>query len=129
MKKTFLVSGSLFGMLAVVLGAFGAHALEKLLDPDAIATYETAVKYQMYHAILLLFLGISNTFSAKTLHILKYLFIAGILLFSGSIYFLATNTLTSFDFKTIGFITPVGGSLLILGWALMCFKLIAKKNQ
>ncbi|XLS28790.1 DUF423 domain-containing protein [Flavobacteriaceae bacterium M23B6Z8] len=129
MKKTFLIFGTLFGMLSVVFGAFGAHALERVLDTDAIATFETAVKYQMYHALLLLFLGISEVYSNKTLKILRALLISGIFLFSGSIYLLATNALTSFDFKVIGFITPIGGSLLIISWILMFYKLIVKKRE
>ncbi|WP_340199715.1 DUF423 domain-containing protein [Ascidiimonas sp. W6] len=129
MKKTILIFGSLFGMLAVVFGAFGAHALEKVLNENAIATFETAVKYQMYHALLLLFLGSSNVFSHNTLKLLKSFLILGIVLFSGSIYLLATNTLTSFDFKIIGFITPIGGGLLIVSWALMFYKLITTKRE
>lgn len=129
MKKTFLIFGTLFGMLSVVFGAFGAHALEKFLSADAIATFETAVRYQMYHALLLLFLGISSVFSDQTLKILRILLITGIFLFSGSIYLLATNSLTSFDFKVIGIITPIGGSLLIISWILMFYKLIVKRAE
>ncbi len=129
MKRTFLIFGSLFGMLAVIIGAFGAHALEKVLNADSIATFETGVKYQMYHALLLLFLGVQDVFTTKTLKILRFLLVLGILLFSGSIYFLATNSLTSFDFKVIGFITPIGGTLLIIGWALILVQLILKKSN
>lgn len=129
MKRTFLIYGSLFGMLAVIIGAFGAHALEKVLSADAIATFETGVKYQMYHALLLLFLGVQDVFTTKTLKILRFLLVFGILLFSGSIYFLATNSITSFNFRVIGFITPIGGSLLIIAWALIFIKLILKKSN
>lgn len=129
MKKTFLIFGSLFGLLAVVLGAFGAHALGKLIDAAKIATFETGVRYQMYHALLMLFLSTSKIFSDKVLRVLRFLIITGIVLFSGSIYFLATNSLTSFDFKTFGFITPIGGTLLITAWAIILIKSMGSNKE
>lgn len=119
MNQTIFLTGILFGVLAVVLGAFGAHGLEKLVDTDAIQTWETGVTYQMYHALLLLVLANVGAVSTARKKWVFYCLLTGIVLFSFSIYFLATNTLTSFDFKGIGFVTPIGGLALILGWVLL----------
>ncbi|MDT7829181.1 DUF423 domain-containing protein [Pricia sp. S334] len=118
MDKTVFVSGIFFGVLAVILGAFGAHGLERLVEADAIRTWETGVTYQMYHALLLLLLTNVKTIPVAHKKWICYAVVAGIILFSFSIYGLATNSLTSFDFKKIGFVTPIGGLLFILGWVL-----------
>lgn len=122
MNRTIFLTGIVFGILAVILGAFGAHGLEKLIDADAISTFETGVTYQMYHALFLLILGTTSRLPEKSKKWIYYLIISGIIMFSFSIYFLATNALTPFDFKTIGFITPIGGLLLICGWALLGYR-------
>jgi len=83
----------------------------------------------MYHAIVLLFIGNTSLIQQKTKKILLYLIIFGVLLFSGSIYSLATNTLTSFDFKTVGFITPIGGLLLIISWTLLLISFFNMKSK
>ena len=114
-------------MIAIILGAFGAHALKKVLSLEQLATFETGVKYQMYHALFLLFIGLSNL-SDKVKKIIYFLVVFGVIFFSGSIYLLATNHLTSFDFKVIGFITPIGGLLLILAWAFLSINLMSKKS-
>ncbi|WP_303318857.1 DUF423 domain-containing protein [Flavivirga abyssicola] len=119
MNKKILITASIFGLLAVVFGAFGAHALKELIAVEAQQTFETGVRYQMYHAILLLFIGSTAYIQQKKKKILYYLIVLGIILFSGSIYGLATNLLTTFDFKMIGFVTPIGGLLLILAWGVM----------
>lgn len=122
MNRTIFLTGILFGILAIILGAFGAHGLEKLVDADAIQTWETGVTYQMYHALLLLVLANVKAIPEVHKKWMFYCIVAGIVLFSFSIYFLATNTLSSFDFKTIGIVTPIGGLLLILGWVLLGYK-------
>lgn len=127
MNKKIIASGALLGALAIVLGAFGAHALKKILTIEELSTFETGVKYQMYHALFLLFIGTSTLLNEKTKKTIFYLVSVGVLFFSGSIYFLATNSLTSFDFKTIGFITPIGGLLLILAWMVLFFNILKKK--
>ena len=127
MNKTILATGLLFGMLAVVLGAFGAHALKKALTPEALNTFETGVKYQMYHALFLLVLSVITIVPENTKKVVFYLIVIGMILFSFSIYLLATNKLTGFDFRKIGFITPIGGTLLILGWGYLLFSLLFKK--
>ncbi|MDF0715148.1 DUF423 domain-containing protein [Muricauda sp. 334s03] len=128
MNRTILLIGVVMGMLAIILGAFGAHGLEKLVDTEAVATFETGVRYQMYHALLLLFLGVWNGMETKTKRTVFVLVLLGVILFSFSIYLLALNSLTSFDFKIIGFLTPIGGVLMILGWAVLGFKILKTKK-
>ncbi|WP_299217725.1 DUF423 domain-containing protein [uncultured Dokdonia sp.] len=127
MNKRLLITGSILGFLGVVIGAFGAHGLEKLVDADAIATFETAVKYQIYHALLMLLVA-SFALSEKTKKVLHILILVGVILFSGSIYGLATNVLTGFDFTTIGFVTPIGGALLITAWGVLIVKFFQMKK-
>nr|WP_314898317.1 DUF423 domain-containing protein [uncultured Flavobacterium sp.] len=127
MDKKIISTGAVFGMIAIILGAFGAHALKKALPIEQLSTFETGVRYQMYHAFFLLFIGTVNSLSQKTKKTIYYLVLLGVFLFSGSIYLLATNDLTSFDFKAIGFVTPIGGLLLILAWGVLLFNLLKKK--
>ena len=123
MNKTLLVTATILGILAIILGAFAAHGLKELIGPSSIETFETGVKYQMYHALFLLFVGSPSFILETQKRRIFYVTLIGILLFSGSIYGLATNELSSFDFKSIGFITPIGGLLLIGAWILLllCF--------
>ena len=127
MNKSILVEGAILGILGIVLDAFGAHGLEKLVDADAVNTFETGVRYQIYHAFFLLIVGGTSFVDLKTKKIVFYLVIIGVLFFSGSIYGLATNELSSFDFKTIAMITPVGGLLLILSWVMVLIGIIKNK--
>lgn len=119
MKKKILITATLLGLTSVVFGAFGAHGLKELISIEAQQTFETGVRYQMYHAILLLFVGSTSLVQPKIKNVIFYFIIIGLLFFSGSIYGLATNRLTSFDFKSIAFITPIGGLLLILSWGML----------
>jgi uncharacterized membrane protein YgdD (TMEM256/DUF423 family) len=128
MDKKILSTGAIFGIIAIILGAFGAHALKKILPVEALVTFETGVRYQMYNALFLLFLGSLNDFPQKTKKYIWFLIVFGVIFFSGSIYLLATNSLTSFDFKVIGFVTPIGGLLLILGWSVLLFHFLKKKT-
>ncbi len=128
MDRKIISTGAIFGMLAIILGAFGAHALKKFLTIEELTTFETGVKYQMYHALFLLFIGMTNEVSQKTKKSIYYLVIFGVVFFSGSIYLLATNNLTPFDFKTIGFVTPIGGLLLIMAWSVLFYNLVKKKS-
>lgn len=128
-QRKFLLAGSIFGVVAVVLGAMGAHALKEILDTDALASFETGVRYQLYHALLLLFLGLENQIKNKTKRIIFYLLVVGIVFFSFSIYLLSTNSFTEFDFKKIAFITPVGGSMLIIAWLIMLVSFFKKSKN
>ncbi|GAB4158779.1 MAG: DUF423 domain-containing protein [Winogradskyella sp.] len=127
MNKRILVAGASLGILGIILGAFAAHGLEKLVDAEAITTFETGVRYQMYHAFFLFILGGTSFVGVKIKKAVFYLVIIGVVFFSGSIYGLATNQLSSFDFKTIAMITPIGGLLLILAWFTMLIGIIRNK--
>lgn len=127
MNKKILVTGAIIGITGIVLGAFAAHGLEKLVDAEAIKSFETGVRYQIYHAMLLLILGGTSFVTEKRKKMMLYLIVIGLIFFSGSIYGLATNNLSSFDFKSIAMITPVGGLLLILAWVVMLIDILKSK--
>ncbi len=117
MNKLFLKTAALLGAVAVVLGAFAAHGLKKILPPESILTFETGVRYQFYHVFALLAVGIIyREGRARLMNWSGNLFILGILLFSGSLYLLC---FISPDYKWIGAITPVGGAAFIAGWLCM----------
>lgn len=128
MNKKLITIGTLLGIVAIILGAFGAHALKKILSVDQLITFETGVRYQMYHALFLILVGTLIDITEKAKKIIFNLILSGVILFSGSIYLLATNNLTSFDFKSIGFVTPIGGLLLILGWSVLLLNIMNKKS-
>ena len=119
-----LTIASILGVLTIVLGAFGAHALKKTLTIDGLQSFETAVRYQMYHVIVLLFVNTYTGISDKKKKQISWLFFLGILLFSGSIYVIQ---LTSVSAKMIWFVTPLGGLLFILGWSIMGVSFLKKK--
>lgn len=114
--KIAYLSGALLGLLGVIAGAMGAHGLKSQLSADAMNSFETAVRFQMYHALLLLVIGY---FLEKKPHRLGsrsfWAILLGTILFSGSIYLLVLTPLS------LGLVTPLGGSILIFGWALMAF--------
>ena len=111
-----LIITCVLGMLSIVLGAFGAHALKEVLTATELLSFETAVRYQMYHVIVLLFINIYDGFTTLQKNRISYLFFLGILLFSGSIYAIHLTPITA---KSIWFVTPLGGLTLIIGWFLM----------
>lgn len=127
MNKKILISGAIFGMLAIILGAFGAHALKKVLSVDQLNSFETGVKYLMYHSFLLLFLGNTNSILETSKKTIFYLIILGTIKFSGSIFLLSTMPITNINFKPIGFITPIGGILLIIAWFSILLKIVKAK--
>jgi|TARA_B110000208_G_scaffold101328_1_gene126290 uncharacterized membrane protein YgdD (TMEM256/DUF423 family) len=119
MERKIILLASLIGGVAVVLGAFAAHGLKPLLTVSAFDSLGTGIRYQMYHAFLLFYIGSTSRLNNKQQSILYKLILSGVLLFSGSIYLLSTNDLTSFNFKVIGFVTPLGGLFLISSWILL----------
>lgn len=127
MNRKIIATAAFFGMTAIVLGAFGAHALKATLSPEQLQTFETGVKYQMYHALFLLFLGSHPGISAKSKKAVFWLVSVGVIFFSGSIYLLATNAVEGFN-KIVGPITPVGGLLLIIGWLVLLVDFLRKKS-
>ena len=122
MNKTILATGVLFGVLAVVLGALGAHALKTVLSDASLESFRTGVAYQMYHALFLLFLGSTTYLNDREKRPVYLLILAGVLCFSFSIYGLTTGPLAGLDFSPIAWITPLGGVLLISGWLLMLYR-------
>jgi uncharacterized membrane protein YgdD (TMEM256/DUF423 family) len=129
MKSKIVTTATILGMIAIILGAFGAHALKKFLAVEQLATFETGVRYQMYHALFLLFIGLYDELTDAVKKTIYYLVLSGVILFSGSIYLLATNDLTAFDFKRIGFVTPIGGLLLIMAWGVLLVTLLNKNHK
>ena len=128
MEKKIFSTAALLGMIAIILGAFGAHKLKETLTLEQLATFETGVKYQMYHALFLLFVGLNGALSQKAKQIIYFLTLFGVIFFSGSIYLLATKSVTNFDFKAIGIVTPIGGLLLILAWSVLFWNVLKKKG-
>ncbi|KDN54214.1 DUF423 domain-containing protein [Flavobacterium seoulense] len=128
MDKKIISTAALLGMIAIILGAFGAHALKKVLNIEQLNTFETGVRYQIYHALFLLFVGIIPALNSKTKKIISNLVLSGVILFSGSIYLLATNDLTPIDFRFVGPVTPIGGFLLISAWAVLFFNALKKSD-
>ena len=119
------VVGSLLGLFAVILGAFGAHALKKSLNNDQLKSFETGVKYQMYHAILLLVLSFNLNLDTPLQQYMIYCFIIGTLLFSFSIYLLVIGKSKGKRMAFLGPVTPLGGLLLVTGWGLLLYSFIA----
>ena len=124
MAKLFILFGGSLGLLGVVFGAFGAHALKERLTAAALSSWETAVSYQMYHALALLFVGLWSLHDGPSaLRYVGMLFAAGVVLFSGSIYALVLGAGSWF-----GPITPLGGVTLIAAWATLIYSSLAINN-
>lgn len=121
-KPLHLLFGSFFGLSAVVLGAFGAHALKEVLTPDQLQSFETGVRYQMYHALLLVMISLKgHHFHLHYERLITTLIGTGVVLFSFSIYLLNLQELLQLNLKWLGPITPIGGTLLIAAWALLFY--------
>ena len=123
MNKNLVITAVL-GAVTIVLGAFGAHALQEILTISELKSFETAVRYQMYHVIVLLFVNTYVKFNSKTKNYISYLFFIGILFFSGSIYAITFGV----SAKSIWFVTPLGGLFLILGWLYMGISSFKENN-
>jgi uncharacterized membrane protein YgdD (TMEM256/DUF423 family) len=124
MHKQFIAIAAVLGALTVGLGAFGAHGLKNILEPAQLVTYETAVRYQFYHVLALLAVGIFfQQYGNKALRWAGRLFIIGITVFSGSLYLLCMLP----QYPWLGAITPIGGVCFILGW--LCVAAAVLKKQ
>jgi len=117
MNKQIIITASIFGTLAVIAGAFGAHGLKAYLTADKLEVWHTAVQYQFYHVFALLFLSTLTRAKSSLISAAYYFFTFGILFFSGSLYFLSTADALKIDWPPIiGIITPIGGLFFIIGW-------------
>ena len=121
--------GIVFAGIAVLLGAFGAHALKGRLDAPLLQVFETGVRYQMYHAIALILLGVSASAYGWWGQLAFWLFTFGILLFSGSLYLISLRPLMGTEnWKFLGPMTPVGGFCFLLGWAAFLVSFLKKQS-
>jgi len=123
MNTTIIIIGAVFGALSVILGAFGAHAFKKFMNEDQLKNYETGIKHQMYHAILLVIIGFNAEYFTNS-NTLLILFSLGIFLFSFSIYGLTITSALNKKWRFLGPITPIGGLLLVSGWISIIINLL-----
>ncbi|HLU50718.1 MAG TPA: DUF423 domain-containing protein [Flavobacteriaceae bacterium] len=128
MNKNIVVTATSLAGLAVILGAFGAHGLKKVATPEQVLSFDTAVRYQMYHALALLVIGLSGKLPDSLKKLVCRLFYWGVLLFSGSIYLFTFKDQLGFEVGKLGLITPVGGILLMTGWLVLVYKIVNLKN-
>ena len=127
MDKKIILTALFFGFVSIILGAFGAHALKKVLSADQLSSFEVGVRYMMYHALFLLFIGTTQFLLPEQKSIIYYFTLFGTLFFSVSIFLLSTGSASGINFKFLGPITPIGGLLLITSWALVFYYVIVKK--
>lgn len=128
MNKQIIVTAAIFGVIAVVLGAFGAHGLRDKVSAGDLENWKTAVSYQFYHTLALLFLSTLTSQSKGMTNASFLCFVLGILLFSGSLYLLSTRSLTGISSKVLGPITPLGGLFFIMGWIFMLIAALKNSN-
>nr|WP_297169325.1 DUF423 domain-containing protein [uncultured Dysgonomonas sp.] len=119
MKQFTLIIAGFYGLITIILGALGSHAFKKILSVDKLASFEVGIRYQMYHAIVLLVLGLFLSFTTPLEKWSSLCLIIGTFLFSFTIYFLAFSEYLNINLKFLGPITPIGGIFLILGWILL----------
>ncbi|QBR13067.1 DUF423 domain-containing protein [Sphingobacterium sp. CZ-2] len=119
MKELALISGALLGILSIVLGAFGAHALKKVLSEERLSSFEVGVRYQMYAALTLLIVGYNFKFEESYENWAVYGLLFGCILFSGSIYLLSFKDKWKANLRVLGPVTPLGGLLMIVGWVVI----------
>lgn len=128
MDKHIIITASVFGMLAVIAGAFGAHALKAVLAAEQLQTWQTAVQYQFYHVFALLFLAVFAQQNSNYTNAAFYLFTFGIIFFSGSLYLLSCRYAFNWNWvKVLGPVTPIGGLLFIAGWVMLLLAALKQK--
>ncbi len=127
MNKKIVLTGLAFGILAIILGAFGTHGLKQFLSIEQLSSFEVGVKYLMFHALFLLFVSNTNFVAENEKKMVFYLTLFGTLFFSGSIFLLTTKNVIGIDFKFLGPVTPIGGLLLIAAWFWLFIKILTKK--
>ena len=127
-QRKIFITATLLGLVGVFLGAFAAHGLRSVLTDSDLESFQTGVRYQMYHVFFLFVIGLNSHLSSAQKKYILGLTLAGIILFSLSIYLLATNAITSIDFTFLGPVTPFGGLLLISAWGFLLYGYIKHKN-
>lgn len=127
MNKKILITAILLGLTSIILGAFASHGLKDSIEESSLRSFEIGVKHQIYHAMFLFFIAQFNFLKLKIKQIIYYLTVVGVLFFSVSIYFLSTSTITGLDLKSIAFLTPIGGLLLIFAWSVLLFAVFKEK--
>jgi len=128
MNKSVVVIGSVLVVLGIILGAFGAHALEKMVDADKLLSFETGVRYQMYHGLALIVLGANADRLLEESRVMVRMMLTGVILFSVSIYFLVLQEPMGVELKFLGPMTPFGGLLMIASWVLFIKNLLSSKE-
>ena len=126
MTRIYPAIAAFLGMLAIILGAFGAHALKEQLDPESLQSFETGVRYMMYHVLAILLFYFNPLLSQKAKTRISQFFLAGILFFSGSIFLIATGMIQA---KTIWYITPLGGLFFVLGWFIAALSFLKSNDK
>lgn len=116
MNKRIIITAAILGLIAVILGAFGAHGLEGKVSESGLDNWNTAVNYQFYHVFALLFLATFSRAKNGLIQAAYICFTVGIFLFSGSLYLLSTREITGISTGILGPITPIGGLFFIIGW-------------
>lgn len=122
-------AAALLGAITILMGAYGAHGLKNIVDAQAVISFETGVRYQMYHVLALLLLAFVIPLESKAIRSITTLFWIGIGLFSGSIYLLVLKEYLPFDMAKFGFVTPIGGMFFIIGWFYLAVCLIKSINK
>ena len=125
--KNIVITACLLAILAIALGAFGAHGLKPLISADSLAAFQTGVTYQMYHALAVLALALIPGLGLQKVKMVFRIFVLGIFFFCGSLYILALKTVLPFSVSFLAPVTPVGGLLLISGWALLTYSVVKMK--
>lgn len=126
MTRIYPAIAAFLGMLAIILGAFGAHALKEQLEPESLQNFETGVRYMMYHALGILLINFSPLPGQRSKTRISQLFLLGILFFSGSIFVIATGMVEA---KSIWFITPLGGLFFVIGWLIAALSFLESNDK
>jgi len=129
MNKKLAITGVILICISIILGAFGAHPLKEILSTKQMTSYDVGIRYQMYHGLGLLLLGLSANKIGKSLNSVYWLLLLGTVFFSGSIYFLSLQDLLGVKLSFLGPMTPLGGVAMIAGWVLLLFKLAQNKGE
>lgn len=129
MNRKIVITAAVLGLISIVLGAFGAHALKKVLTVEQLVSFETGVRYQMYHALFLLFVGTTQFLTEKAKKYVYYTALTGVIMFSGSIFLLATQEISQINFRFLGPVTPIGGVFLISSWLLLAIHVCKQKTH